>query len=504
MNFKKMLISFKRKLFFEGVLKSFLISLSVSCMATFVFSLVYHILAKRTPVVPMLLIGGGVFLLFFVPVFFVKYYPTPMRVASRVDAMGLKERACTMLCNQETSGYMAELQRNDAAEHIKNTSSKNMRFSISKKSAVVAVLSVILAVVMFSLPHDILLFAEPKDELDLKQEQIIKDLIDEMREEVKKSQLDEELKDKINEIIDDLEDDLNKTDSELEQAGKIEDAKDKISDLLDKELTKNQIGAALQKYPLTNQLGSAISKGDTEKVSDALDDLEDRINNDKDLAEEFGDTIDKALEDSKVEKDNQLYQALENLSGSLNNLDKNSENFSSELKEILDKAENEINSALDKQNAIESEKKELEDILSDAKDELLQNKDEKNEAEKTGGGQDPGEGEEGQGDKPGEGNQSGDKPGGDKPGNKPGDKPGGDQPGGNQSDKDNGDGSSGGGDSSMTDGRTEGFYDPVSGEVSYGKVFEAYYSEYLKALKKGDVPEYLKKIMEDYFATLNE
>ena len=51
--------------------------------------------------------------------------------------------------------------------------------------------------------------------------------------------------------------------------------------------------------------------------------------------------------------------------------------------------------------------------------------------------------------------------------------------------------------------RTEQLYDPISGKVAYGKVFEAYYAEYLEALETGDVPEYLQKIMDAYYTSLS-
>ncbi|MBQ8912235.1 MAG: hypothetical protein IJY89_06680, partial [Clostridia bacterium] len=48
----------------------------------------------------------------------------------------------------------------------------------------------------------------------------------------------------------------------------------------------------------------------------------------------------------------------------------------------------------------------------------------------------------------------------------------------------------------------EGIYDPVSGEVSYGKVFATYYAEYLAAMKEGKVPPELKDVLDAYFASL--
>ena len=49
---------------------------------------------------------------------------------------------------------------------------------------------------------------------------------------------------------------------------------------------------------------------------------------------------------------------------------------------------------------------------------------------------------------------------------------------------------------------TEGIYDPISGNTSYGKVFAAYYAEYLNAVKNGQVSDELKEIIDRYFSSL--
>ena len=122
------------------------------------------------------------------------------------------------------------------------------------------------------------------------QEQNIKDLIERLREEVKETDLDDDLKESLNDIIDKLDEDLKDSDSELEQAAKIEQAKQKMQELLDKAITKDEIGEALQKYELTRALGEAISKGNSEKVSAALEELEGSLNEDKTLVKNLSDS----------------------------------------------------------------------------------------------------------------------------------------------------------------------------------------------------------------------
>ncbi|MBP3588192.1 MAG: hypothetical protein J6J51_04085, partial [Clostridia bacterium] len=49
----------------------------------------------------------------------------------------------------------------------------------------------------------------------------------------------------------------------------------------------------------------------------------------------------------------------------------------------------------------------------------------------------------------------------------------------------------------------EGIYDPVSGSVTYGEVFAAYYAQYLEALDAGEIPEELRPYFEKYFSSLS-
>ena len=49
----------------------------------------------------------------------------------------------------------------------------------------------------------------------------------------------------------------------------------------------------------------------------------------------------------------------------------------------------------------------------------------------------------------------------------------------------------------------EGIYDPLSGDVTYGEVFAAYYAQYLQALDNDEVPEDLRDYFERYFSSLS-
>ena len=247
MNIQKIIRAFRNKLLLEGVLNSSAISLCFAGGAGLLFTLVCHLLLIKTSPLLLLLTVASTFLLVLFPTFFIGYFPTRKKTARRMDELGLKERVSTMLENEQNQSTMAKLQREDAQTHIQKLAARQMKLRLSGRVAALSLCLLLLMAGVFALPHDLLAFGKGADAetMDEEQQQIIKDLIDKLREETEKSPLDEELKEEINEIVDRLEEDLNKTDSALEQAGKVEDAKNEISDLLNKELSKIGIGKAL-------------------------------------------------------------------------------------------------------------------------------------------------------------------------------------------------------------------------------------------------------------------
>ncbi len=498
MQIDRLFSSFKRKLLWEGLLRSFLIGGSFGAAAAFAVSLWHHILVKETPMALTLAIAGGMFGVAFLVCFFVWCYPTKKRVARRVDALGLKERAGTMLEFRASVDGMARLQREDAVLHIQKQSAKNVKLNIRKREITSCLAGVLLAFVMIALPHDIFVFAGERQTLDPEREQLIDKLIAELREEVQNTKLDEEIKDDIDKIIDKLEEELKDTDSKLEQAGKVEDAKDEMSDRLEQELTKNSIGEQLKKYNLTRDLGQALCQTDKAKVTSSLEVLEGKIVGDHRVSLDLADLVERALRDSEVPASDELYVAFDVFAKDLKSMNLSSSTFEKDLATIFDRVEQAILAVLEKQAVIEEEKEKLEDVMDQIKQEILEEekKEPSEDAEESKGNGDEGSGD-GEGDKPGD--NEGDKPG-DGEGDKPGDSTPTDDPNGEGSGNPNG--SVGGNGKPQEDTRVEGFYDPVSGNIGYGKVFDTYYAEYLKALKAGDVPEELQKLMDAYFAQL--
>ncbi|MBQ9130176.1 MAG: hypothetical protein IJX59_05380, partial [Clostridia bacterium] len=395
MNANKTINAFRRKLLWEGLLRAALLALCFAGGAGLRFTLVCHLLLIKTSLTLLAVISISVFFAAFFPAFFAGYFPTKKRTARRMDELGLKERASTMLEFKDCDSTMARLQREDACAHIAALRSRQMKLRFSGRIAALSLCLLLLTAGVFALPHDLLSFGREAnaETMDEEQQQIIKDLIDKLREEVEKSPLDEEIKDQIDEIVDRLEEDLKDTDSALDQAGKVEDAKNEISDLLDKELSKNSIGKALQQYEITKNTGDAVVGADPTQLKSAFADLENKINQEKDQKDELSKTINRALGESGVKAGDPLYDAFDALSSDLAALDSAKESFSEDLKQVFADAYDRIAPLLEKQKVIEEEKDKLEDILDKGKEDLLEKedaKDQPSESEPSGEGEQSG------------------------------------------------------------------------------------------------------------------
>ena len=482
MQIHKLFGAFRRRLLWECCLRGALVGAALGAAGIFITSLVYHIKIVPMPPVVGAAIGGGLFLLGFLGAL-LWGFPTDKRVAKRVDALGLQERASTMLAFQKQDTPMVRLQREDAAAHIRETSPKQLKLQVGKKRLLISLVSICLAATMVALPFDV--FAKPQDEDALRRAQAVKELIAQLREEVKQAQLPEGVKAELNEIIDQLETDLENAGTELEQAAQIQQAMDEMEQVVKNSVTKYKIGEALQKYEITRPLGEAISEGNIEKVSIAIADLETQILEDPTVMRVLREAVAGALEASGVDPADALYSALAGLAQGLMLLEDSvgQEDFPSRLGIVLVTAEEGIKAALLAQAEIEAEAEMMQNQMEQTKAEIL-GQESQEDPEATGEGE-PGEGDE---TRPSDGEGAEGEPSEERP-EETG--PGGP---GNQ-------GTAGG--DSPGNPMTEGIYDPISGSVTYGEVFAAYYAQYLEALEAGEVSPELQEIIDRYFGELD-
>ncbi len=368
MNIKKLFRSYKRKIIFESLIKSFLFGAAIGASVLFALSVVYHIRVMNPDPVIFISMTIGFFLLSSIPMFFICYYPTDKDVARRIDETGLKERVGTMLEYKDDTSEVALIQRQDAVGHLAKTSPSRLRMNIGKRSPITALVCVCLAVAVCLVPYDLFAVDISAEDPEVQREQMIEDLLEQLRDEADQLEIDDELRDKLDEIIDQMEEDLENSESDLEDAAIIDSTEDRIDDLFDDAISHDEIGEAFQHYDLISELGEAISKGDTEKVTQALDNLEDKVNEDSSLLPEISENIESALADSGIESGDELYDALKDFSSDLSALDGEDPEKTAEA---FDKAEGAINEALENQAALQQAGEDFENMLSEAYDKAL-------------------------------------------------------------------------------------------------------------------------------------
>lgn len=478
---KKLLGRFRWQLLWQALVRSVIWGMILGGAALFVCSLVWHLLIKTPPL--MWLAGGFAagFAVGFIPCMSI-CFPTRRRTAVRLDETGLQERVGTMLQYEKQDGLMVQLQRADAAQHIKATSVHKLRLHISLKELLTLVITAVLCVAMLLIPYDLLAPPPEKPEEVSAWESQVHTMIDDLRQQIRDSHLSAEAQAELEAILAQLEQDLMNADSELEQAALIQQAQEDMQDVLYNTVTRRIIGRALQQYDLTTALGAQICADIPWEIADEMAQLKRDITSPTKQLTKLGNNIGNALEISGVDPTDELYMAFYDFSTGLIDManytigEEAQQGWTmSDLDFLFELAEERIIEALEQQSHDEAEVANMDGLISSGLQSLMEEAGMET-APQQGGQQQSGGQSNKQPQGGGDGNSSGTPVGGL---------------------FDSGD--------SNTERTTmlEGIYDPLSGDVTYGEVFAAYYAQYLQALDNGEIPEDLRPYFERYFSSLS-
>lgn len=480
MEHRKLLRRFRLRLLGHCLLRASLWGIAMGGAATFVCSLVWHLLLREPAAIWLLGSLGIGFILGFLPSF-IKHFPTRKRTAKRLDRAGLQERAGTMLAFEKKNGLLVELQRKDAMVHIENTETKRLTMDFPFRAMIATILCAALAGTMVLLPYDLFAPNEPNVSTE---DQQISALIDDLRQQVRDAQLDAATMAELEALLDQLEQDLMATDNELERAALIHQAQQDIEEtLMYSTISRYAIGRAMMGYTLTEGLGKQISGDQPTFLSEPMDQLLKDITGPTKQISRLSNNLTNALADSGIDPYDMLYSAIDSFAIGLKDMLSYTEGPDGEavwtyedLAFLFEIAEENMLAALEEQAHTEGEMENLSTSMSMSLESLLEN----------GGGElMKNEGQQG-----GANNQNNaSNPSGGSEGNPTG------TPSGGLFDS----GESNSGASTML----EGIYDPVSGNVAYGEVFAAYYAQYLEALDEGKIPEELRPYFERYFSSLS-
>ena len=482
MEHKKLLRRFRITLMWQALVRSALWGLTAGAAALFVCSLVWHLLIKTPPLIWLIGSLAVGFVTGFIPCMWL-YFPTRRRTAARLDETGLQERAGTMLAFRKQEGLMVELQRKDAAAHIAATPLKKLQLRISLKELLALAICVVLCGVMLVIPYDLLAPPPEKPAEVTAWETRVHSMIDDLRQQIQDSYLTAEEQAALEAILAQLEQDLLATDSQLEQAALIQQAQEEMQDVLFGATSRRQIGRALQQYDLTTALGAQFCTDFPWEISEPMDKLLHDITSPTIQITKLANNFNNALEISGVENTDELYCVISEFAQSLIDLTNTTEGPDDtptwtmlDLEFLFQIMEERIIAVMDQQMHDEAEMANMDSIISNSLQSLLNENGEENEAQQGGNKQQGG----GQSNKEPQSDGKGDSGG---------------TPAGGLFD-----------DGGLPPERTtmlEGIYDPVSGDVTYGEVFAAYYAQYLQALDNGEIPEELRPYFERYFSSLS-
>lgn len=109
--------NYRRRLVREKIVTSLAFGLMIGAGADFLAALACYLFEFSGVWLP-LVVGGGVFVIASVLLYFLKFRPTERDVVRRVDTMGLDERAVTMYELKEEDSFIARRQREDAVEKV--------------------------------------------------------------------------------------------------------------------------------------------------------------------------------------------------------------------------------------------------------------------------------------------------------------------------------------------------------------------------------------------------
>ena len=127
----------------EGVLKAALIGLTVGLFANFLAALAAWFF-DFGGIWFAIGVGVGSALITGVILYFTAFRPTTQQIARRVDRLGLEERMITMLELQGDDSYIAQLQRENAREHLKDVENRKLRIRLPRVALVLAAVALIL------------------------------------------------------------------------------------------------------------------------------------------------------------------------------------------------------------------------------------------------------------------------------------------------------------------------------------------------------------------------
>lgn len=138
------------KIFIEALFNSVLCGLIVGFIAGFIMALVAWFTILETLLLSII-VTAGVTVVSSIIFYFMRFRPTVIRSARRIDSVGLEERLVTMVEYEKDTSPIASIQREDAKKALNALSSAAIALRVAAKTLVCLAVSCGLCLVMITL-----------------------------------------------------------------------------------------------------------------------------------------------------------------------------------------------------------------------------------------------------------------------------------------------------------------------------------------------------------------
>lgn len=401
MNIEKQIRKYKFKVFLNAIVNSLVYGLINGFMITSIIALILFFF-KVNKLFIILIIFGILFIGTTIYAYFKLFRVSNEEIARKLDELDLNERIITMLEYQTDEKEIYQLQREDALDKLKLVNPKQLKINIKKYTIIILLVTMFIFSASFFLPSPKTSSANPINPGDIieepsEEDKIIKEMLEKIRKIIDDSGLEPELKRRLHEYVDNLELSLKNCTTTAAKVNLIKKAMKEIEEIIDYYLTERYLGQALQMVEkinssgiLTNrdfetqELGLAISEKDLEGVDSSLEKFKQELlastkaksTRFDEIKNQYAADLEEALKRGTLEENEALVTAVSNFK---NNLDtatpENIVDVIEQAKEEIKKALMEDPSGTQEDQAAEDAdqaKEDISDAMQDALDQLEQ------------------------------------------------------------------------------------------------------------------------------------
>ncbi len=246
MKLRKILSPYLNRLRLESLIRAFFSALAGGLAAAVLSMVVMWVMNLPFDFLWVFVIFAAAFLIGMLVCYLFVFHVSYRTAIHRIDASGLEARLVTMRQLRKDTSYMAECQRQDTLEHLKNLKLNDVTIHVPQMAAMVAVVAVLCATLVFFVPLRTQAVEDDPYVVDPYEEK--SDIMEQLRQDIYQAAKDNPALKDFLEGLDDLLTPSPDGETDYETIDKMEDYKDKLEEMLEKNRVSQQIGQAFIAY----------------------------------------------------------------------------------------------------------------------------------------------------------------------------------------------------------------------------------------------------------------